>query len=141
MDMAMEWLVRAAIYGVQLAAVGLVAAVPAAAAGLLRKKPFSWRIFLLILCLEAGYAVWIWGHPWITCPDGLERPVSQEQREALAGYWGGFYSANVPILAHRIVVEENGPQGLRATVHYLWFGSIEVSLSAEGTPSIDRPLN
>ena len=75
----------------------------------------------------------------------LSRQVGQlptrTQREALAGYWGGFYSTNVPILAHQIVVRENGEDGLEATVFYLWFGSIGVGFDSEGLPSITKPLS
>ena len=99
------------------------------------------KIFFLTLCLMAAYAAWIEGRPWIVCPDNLEKPVTQEQREKLRDYWGGFYSQRIPILAHYIVVRENGEDGLEATVFYLWFGSIGVSFDSEGLPSITKPLS
>ena len=71
----------------------------------------------------------------------LEKPVTQEQREKLRTFWGGFYSQRVPLLAHHITVQENGEDGLEATVSYLWFGSIGVSLDSEGLPSITKPLS
>ena len=133
----LQFLVYAFLLGITL----FLAAVPAILVGAWRQRPFLWKVFFLTLCLMAGYAAWIWGHPWVTCPENLEKPVNQEQREKLRTFWGGFYSRRVPLLAHYITVQENGENGLKATVSYLWFGSIGVSLDAEGTPSIDKPLN
>ena len=136
-----EDVLRFLVYALLLSITLFAAAVPAILVGAWQKRPFPWKIFFLTLCLITGYATWIWGHPWVICPKDLEKPVTQEQREALAGYWGGFYSTNVPILAHQIVVRENGEDGLEATVFYLWFGSIGVGFDSEGLPSITKPLS
>lgn len=77
----------------------------------------------------------------MTCQKDLEKPVTQEQREKLRTFWSGFYSQRVPLLAHHIIVRENGEDGLEATVSYLWFGSIGVSFDSEGLPSITKPLS
>lgn len=136
-----EWIVLIGIYAVLLGVTLFAAAVPAILIGAWRQKPFPRKIFFLTLCLMAAYAAWIEGRPWIVCPDNLEKPVTQEQREKLRDYWGGFYSQRIPILAHYIVVRENGEDGLEATVFYLWFGSIGVSFDSEGLPSITKPLS
>ena len=137
----MEGMLSVVCYGVLLALTLGAAAVPALLVGAWRRRPFSGKIFLATMGLMAGYAAWIWGHPWVICPENLERPVTQEEWEALIQYYGGFYSPRLPLLAHCITVQGCDSQGLSATVHYLWFGSIGVSLDREGLPSIDRPLN
>ena len=82
----LQLLVYALLLGITL----FLAAVPAVLVGAWRQRPFPWKIFFLTLCLMAGYAAWIWGHPWVTCQKDLEKPVTQEQREKLRTFWGGF---------------------------------------------------
>ena len=105
----LQLLVYALLLGITL----FLAAVPAILVGAWRQRPFPWKIFFLTLCLMAGYAAWIWGHPWVTCQKDLEKPVTQEQREKLRTFWAGFIPSGSPFWPTILWFGRMGRTGLR----------------------------
>ena len=89
-------------------------------------------LFALILAAEIAALGWFGTHPVFVCPAELRPYVSQEQQERIIGFNRGPYSAAIPILPVRIVVEKADGSEVLVRVNYWPFGTTRMSLGRDG---------
>ena len=131
----MELFLSALVYGALIASVVLpcllcVFLVHCFRKNMDRKKRGG--LFALILAAEIAVLGWFGTHPVFVCPPELRPYVSQERQESIIGFNRGPYSAHIPILPFRIVVEAADENEVLVRVNYWPFGTREMGVNEDG---------
>ena len=131
----MELFLSALVYGALIASVVLPCLLCVFLVHCFRKnmdKKKRGGLFALILAAEIAVLGWFGTHPVFVCPAELRPYVSQEQQESIIGFNRGPYSARIPILPVRIVVESADGDKILVRVNYWPFGTTQMSLAKDG---------
>lgn len=110
-----------------------------------RLLPRAAVMLLLVCAVLAALAV----DPPVTCPEQYEAQFTEEQHQAVQVISRGIYSAKVPLVPawsevtaiRNDVIDGRAEYGVEFTIHYLWFGTVEMNYSSCDGYSITKPLN
>ncbi len=108
-----------------------------------RRKPNFRSMLVLCLLLVFGGLALLFYHPIVSCPPELQDRFTPEMREEAMAINQGFYSAQVPLFAAKITVDDIRENGeVQVTVLYLFPGSTK-EMAFGGPDGYDpiRPLS
>ena len=136
--MIMEWLLRIFFCGIQISGFVLTACGLAKLLAWNRRK-LRIALAVIILVLEVASAAYLADNPVVSVPQEYEAYVTEADREAIAGYNRGLYSANIPVFPVCVQVTYADETQIRTVTQYLFFGSVGMCITQDG-PSIEMPI-
>ena len=151
--MIIEFILIALCWGVQM---GITAVIALAIGGIVqgieqrirRKKvkllPRAAVAMVLVCAVLAAFAL----NPPVTYPEKYEGRFTEELEGPVKSVSRGIYSPNVPLVPvwvevtelHNFVVGGTMERSVDFTVHYLWFGAVEMNYSTYDGYSCNKPL-
>ena len=116
---------------------------------LIRKKkvkllPRAAVALVLVCAVLAAFAL----NPPVTYPEKYEGRLTEELQGPVKSVSRGIYSRNIPLIPvwvevtelHNFIVDGKMERRVDFTIHYLWFGSVEMNYSSYDGYSCTRPL-
>lgn len=148
-----EIILIALCWGVQI---GITAVIALAIGGIIwaieqriRKKkvkllPRAAIAMVLVCAVLAVFAL----NPPVTCPEKYEGRFTEELERSVRSVSRGIYSSNVPLIPvwvevtelKNYIIDGEMERGVEFTVHYLWFGTVEMNYLSHDGYSITKPL-
>ena len=152
-DIAVTALLIALFWAVQI---GITVAVAFVIGGIVRaieqtvrrKKVKLLPRVLVILVLICSILIALTLNPPVVCAERCEKQFTEEMREPVQSVSRGLYSANIPLVpawvkvteASRHSIDGREEYSLNFTIHYLWFGTVELEYDSPDGYNITRSL-
>ena len=101
---------------------------------------------LVILVLICSILTALTLNPPVVCAEEHREAVGEELVQSVQSVSRGLYSANIPLVPAWVRITEvdgytlNGRRGWEATIHYLWFGTVELEYDSLDGYNITKPL-
>lgn len=102
-------------------------------------------VMLVLICIILASLTL---YPPVTCPKRYEDRITEEQLSAVCSVSRGLYSPNIPLIPawvevtelKNFIIDGEMERGVEFTIHYLWFGTVEMYFSTCDGYDTTKPL-